>query len=1365
MARDGCLNGDAVGSRIPPMKLIPKPICIISLLVSVSAVIAAPPEIEQELPEPLKPWAGWALWNERDLASPSPYHDPKQALRVWPSQLKLDVQTAGGRFDFEVKVFNEAWLPLPGDGTMWPVDVMANGTPLPVVEHKGKPALKLPAGEFRISGNWRWQGVPQRIAVPAEIGILALRLDGAPVETPVWDAQGFVWLKRDASTEQTDKDFLGVKVHSLLEDGIPLWLHTDIELIVAGKSREESLGNILPAGWKAALLESPIPVALDDTGRMKAQVRAGKWTVRLSAFRLDHPADIGFADGAKPAAAEQFVAFKARPDFRLVEITGLAQVDVSQTSFPDKWREFPVYRWETATPFRMEERMRGMGLQKPEGLGIRRELWLDQDGGGFTFRDFITGSMQQIWRLDASEGQELGSVRANEQGQLITRNPQTGAAGVEIRNRSLNLEATGRMKNERTMHASGWQTDADSLDVTFHLPPGWRLFALFGADRVDGDWLTAWTLLDLFLLLIFTLAVFRLWGLKAAVLAFVGFGISYHEPGAPKYVWLVLLIPLALLRVVPQGWARRSLTACKWLAVLALVLILVPFIGKQIQQALYPQLELAEGQFIRESPTIVSYQAAPASEEARDVDPFMDSSAGWKLDSSSKRKAFRGGENLQYDTKARIQTGPGVPEWQWREASFGWNGPVTVKQTVRPVLIPAGVERVISLVRVLLLLGLAAVLLEARRLRLPALGKAATTATMIAAMVFMSGTRAQAQLPDKELLETLRQRLTETSDAYPTAADIPHLEVSLDGRKLTMDAEIHAATFTAVPLPGKLPAWSPLSVSVNGESQATLRRADGFLWLVLPKGVHRVKATGQLADVTEWQMTWQLRPRRVTIHQSAGWQVSGVKPDGVPEAQLFFSREVKSSGDGANYDRPNLQSAVGVVRQIELGHVWQVQTDVGRLENSGGAIALRIPLLAGENVLNSDAVVRDGFIEVRLGAGQKNFTWLSELPVSPKIELATREDDAWIEHWSVVASPVWNVAISGLAPVFETGNSALVPVWKPWPGESTSLEISRPEAIAGATVTVSRANHQITLGKRQRSSSLDLSLRCSLGEDFLIDLPAGADAGPLTIGGQSIPIRKDGDKVIVPLKPGEQEISLKWKQDMLLGFASRADAVRLPVEAANINTTIEIPDNRWVLWAGGPLRGPAVRFWGILLGALIAAWVLGRMAGSPLKTREWMLLAIGLTQVPLPAALIVVAWLFVLAWRGGASFPKLPNWTHNSLQVLLVFSTLVVLGIFIAIVAAGLLGSPEMFIRGNGSYQTMLRWYEARSDGALPQPFCFSISIWWYRLLMLLWALWLAASLIRWLSWGWKQFNAGGCFHRRIHGKAKVPVPPPLPRA
>ena len=208
-----------------------------------------------------------------------------------------------------------------------------------------------------------------------------------------------------------------------------------------------------------------------------------------------------------------------------------------------------------------------MGEQKPEGLHIARELWLDEGGREFTFRDAISGSMQQIWRLDAAEGQELGSVRSGGQGQLITRNPQNGASGVEVRARNLDLEATGRMPRAEALSATGWRTDADAVRLTLNLPPGWRLFALFGADWVRGDWLTAWSLLDLFLLLVFTLAVFRLWGIGAALLAFVAFGLSYHEPDAPRYLWLILLVPLALQRETPEGWGRRHRQSVgKWLA-------------------------------------------------------------------------------------------------------------------------------------------------------------------------------------------------------------------------------------------------------------------------------------------------------------------------------------------------------------------------------------------------------------------------------------------------------------------------------------------------------------------------------------------------------------------------------------------------------------------------------------------------------------------------------------------------------------------------------------------------------------------------------------------------------------------------------
>ncbi|MEI6516816.1 MAG: hypothetical protein WCO77_12650, partial [bacterium] len=134
--------------------------------------------------------------------------------------------------------------------------------------------------------------------------------------------------------------------------------------------------------------------------------------------------------------------------------------------------------------------------------------------------------------------------------------------------------------------------------------------------------------------------------------------------------------------------------------------------------------------------------------------------------------------NLAYDAKARIQTGPGVPEWSWRTARFGWNGPVTVAQSVRPILIPPWLERGLSMARVLLLLGLAAVLLNVRRIPFAAFRRGATPLAMAAALGFCEPSQAQTQLPAAEMLDTLRARLTEQSDAYPTAADIPQVTLT-----------------------------------------------------------------------------------------------------------------------------------------------------------------------------------------------------------------------------------------------------------------------------------------------------------------------------------------------------------------------------------------------------------------------------------------------------------------------------------------------------------------------------------------------------------------------------------------------------------
>ncbi len=1317
----------------------------------------------RQIPEALRPWESWATWNDRQKNSPTPFNDPAKPLDFWPSELSLKVESTGGSFQLGLMVFSETWVPLPGGNALWPQNVLVNRVAQPVIERNGVPMIRVAPGASRVEGFFPWSTIPQSVALPAEIGILELTLEGRPVPNPSWGPDGTLWLKRDASTEQADKDFLGVKIYGVIEDGIPLWLRMEVELLVSGKSREEDIGNILPEGWKLAAVRSSLPVAVDESGQLKVQVRPGKWTVEFDAFRIDDLKDLRFATGVQPAVPEILIGFRSKPDFRMVDITGAPSIDVSQTTFPEKWKNLPVYQWDTATSLTIVERLRGMGLQKPPGLNIHREFWLDEDGQALTFRDRITGQMQQIWRLDVAPGQDLGAVRSNGLGQLITRNPENGAPGIEVRTRNLSLEATGRSPRAANLSATGWRTDADTLTSSLNLPPGWRLFALFGADWVEGDWLTAWSLLDLFLLLIFSLAVFRIWGLRAAILAFLAFGLSYHEPAAPRYLWLALLVPLALLRVVTSGLGQKILLAAKWIVLALLIFALIPFLATQLQQAIYPQLEpLAAIRPNVALPVSAATSDATLEFSAMETEAMPSAPAERGYGSNRKSQALAREEqkdksNLLYDAQARIQTGPAVPDWTWRTVSFGWNGPVQSTQQIRPLLISLPMERVLTLLRVALLLALAFVLLRVRGLG-GKLFMGGVNAAAVILLPWIFAPSAVAQFPQPEMLQTLRERLLEPSDAYPNAATIPYVSLSLVDRKLTIEAEIHTAILTAVPLPGRLPDWSPSSVTVEGKPGVALRRDDGFLWVVLPPGVHRVTLQGQLSEVTEWEWTFLLRPHHVRI-EAPGWSISGVKPNGVPDQQVFFALQQKEEAGEAAYDRQDFQSVVAVDRHIELGLIWQVQTTVRRLSQTGKAIVLRVPLLPGENVLAANAVVVDGSIEVRLGAQENAFSWNSELPIVPELTLTTRPTDSWVERWTLTASPVWNVALSRLPPVFEPSSSELIPVWQPWPGESVDLVISRPEAIPGATVTVSKVQQETALGKRQRTSRLILTLRCTLGQDFPVTLPEDSEVTSLNHNGESIPVRKDAGKIMIPLRPGDQTLELSWKTDRLLDFKASTDRVLLPVPSANIESLMTVPENRWVVWTNGPLRGPAVRFWVVLATALIAAAILSWLKTSPLRLYEWMLLAIGLTQVPLPTALIVVGWLFFLVWRGRPAFASLPALPFNLLQVFLIFLTLSAMAVFIAVVGAGLLGNPEMFIIGNGSTPDALRWYQASSGELLPQPACFSISIWWYRIFMLIWALWLAASLIRWLRWGWNQFSAGGCFR----GKSKPVVkPPPL---
>jgi len=144
-----------------------------------------------------------------------------------------------------------------------------------------------------------------------------------------------------------------------------------------------------------------------------------------------------------------------------------------------------------------------------------------------------------------------------------------------------------------------------------------------------------------------------------------------------------------------------------------------------------------------------------------------------------------------------------------------------------------------------------------------------------------------------------------------------------------------------------------------------------------------------------------------------------------------------------------------------------------------------------------------------------------------------------------------------------------------------------------------------------------------------------------------------------------------------------------------------------------------------------------------------MLLGVGLTQVPPLLAILVVGWFFALAYRGRHEGRSLAWWLFDLRQAALVLATLLMLGILVYVVHQGLLGAPSMWIEGNGSSDSSLSWYQPASTSHLPSPVTVSISIWYYRVLMLGWSLWLAHSLLRWLRWAWQQWSSGAAWKTR----------------
>ncbi|NIO03523.1 MAG: hypothetical protein GTN74_02615 [Proteobacteria bacterium] len=1350
-------------------KVFPFLLFLILLFTSTGFLIAAPISPE-DVPGPLKPWIEWVLHGFEEKRCPSLYGAGDQHRCDWPSDLKLRLTETGGVFRLNWLIVSEGWAALPGSAKHWPQEVRVDDQRALVADRDGRPAVYLDPGDHTVSGVFEWESLPESLQIPPDTGIVELTINKKTIDFPRVDSQGALLLREQVAggevQEEEKKERIGLRVHRRIVDDIPLTVITRIDLNVSGRPREALLGRTLIEGYMPLSLSSPLPARLEVDGRLRVQVKPGRWTILLMARHKGPVHEISLSPTEGPWPKEEVWVFDARNHLRLVTIEDVTQIDPRQTTLPPEWQRFPAYRVQPGDTLRIVEKRRGDPDPAPDQLALHRSLWLDFKGEGYTIQDRLTGTMTRGWRLEMNAPIELGRVLVDGQPQFITRIGESERAGVEVRRGQIQLLADSRIAERPSrLPAVGWDHDFHQVQGTLNLPPGWRLLDATGVDQIPNTWLKQWTLLDLFLLLIIALAIAKLWKWPWGIAALATLVVIYHEPGAPKWVWLHLLGAIALLKVLQTGRLRNLVQAYRTVSMVVLIAFTVPFMVIQVRQGLFPQLEkpwrvIARGAAgVPEEPALqqrLEIEGTLEEEFADRATPEKESY--YKVPSTvTREKRYRSRLDLsqmaQVDPNANIQTGPGLPVWQWRSIPMRWNGPVERDQEIRFIFLSPGVNTVLAFLRVVLLAILVIRVLDIRYTRGSGLGfeffrtAARTTGGIMLVFSLLSFPgHAQAGIPSPELLNELRARLLEKPECAPNCATSPRLRLEVAANILRARMEVHAYADVGVPLPGRLQQWLPHIVLLNGEpAQGLFRGPAGHLWIALSTGRHQILMEGPLPNRDTVQIPLPLKSHAVEAI-AEGWLVEGLHEDGVADDNLQLRRldENKRKKLEATLEPGTLPPFVRVERTLLLGLTWQAETRVLRASPSGTAIVLEIPLLDGESVTSADVRVEQDRALINMAPQQAQVSWVSVVEKKSEVALRASDTTSWTEIWRLNVSPIWHAELEGIPVIHHQGQAGQwLPEWRPWPNETITLNITRPEGIPGKTVTVDSSRLLISPGLRATDTTLGLSLRSSRGGQHSVTLPENARLQLVKINGKSQPIRQEGRVVTLPLTPGAQFMELQWRQSD--GIASRFKTPAVDVGIENVNTQVQVrmPGRRWVLFTGGPQLGPAVLFWPFVIVILLVAAGLGRVTVTPLKTYHWILLGLGLTQARIEIAMLVVAWLLILGYRKRLD-KETGNAVFNLAQLGLVILSALALFSLIYAIRHGLLGRPEMWIMGNASNNYFLQWFQDRSEAAVPQAWIFSVHILFYRIAMLAWALWLALAMLRWLRWGWDCFSHNG---------------------
>ncbi len=1326
---------------------------LISILLSLSASAQ-----NVAIPEPLEDWKQWALYNTEYVSCPvvirGSFGQKQSHVCAYPGRLALTIDQNTALFSQSWIVHVDGYVLLPGGPGSWPQDVKIDGV-AQLVNGGEQPKVWLSKGEYQLSGRFEWQRRPEKFAIPSITAMIDLSIDGTMLPYYQRDKQ-FLWLGARVRVGQSvESDGLEIEVYRKIRDLLPMKLTSEFQFDVSGKPRELSLSGLLPDGFEVTHIESELPIIMEKGGLYKLQLQAGYWSLIIESRAVDHLNKVSLAkrsDSLLPVS--EVWVFEAKNSIRNVKVEGVSSIDPSTVGLPGSWDKFPAYLVEPGQSMTLVERTRGIDHQLQNNLNLDREMWLTFSGEEWIAVDTISGSMLRDKRLDLFPGIQFDSAVENGASVLITQ--MDGRQGMEVMHSELQLELVSHVSGDLPKYSNWWNMEFRSVNTQLHLPPGYQLLAISGVDYSTGTWIARWNLLSMFLALVLIILVFKRYGVIASGVALVLVVSAYHEGKFNAVLWIVIVGVISLESILQTGRFKKLLT---WLRNLLLFIGLsmsVVFVATQVRLILYPQLEKHQAYPVDTMNREVrmrkplSFAAPMKMAELSGLDSMQSESDGMRVVGA---RIMRDDYIEKYDARAKIQLAKNRPHWRWHDYTFGWQSLVDRETEMTLYIIPSWGGKIIRFLSIISLIMFVAIVLLPlfSSLKLPRLLKKIHSLVLVSLSIGMIAvsSNALADIPDNVMLNELRARLLKPDHCMSQCSLIQSMDIKVGEGRLDVSMLIHNSyeSFVALPNLGELP-FQIKSVQVDGKPNPWVMRYQDILTVPVESGIHNVTLQYRYLSTDLLNINFSVKPKSVQV-TAEDWTVSGMIDGQLTSDGLEFVKKVVQEQQdkqlASKIDRIN--PYIKVNRSFVFAVDWNVHASVTRIAPQEGTIHVRIPLVPGESVISPDIEVEQGHVIADIMQGE-GFDWGGTLSMTGSLQLTAPSLSDRVEEWSFYTSPVWHIELEGI-PIYKVSSHGdITPTYLPLPGETLTVSITRPESVPGNTLLVNDVSLDVAPGQRGSELTLKFKYQSTLANDHSINFPESMKLKSIRVSGREVFVPFTSGQLTLGIDPGEHDVVIVGEIPKGESFNYALPAIDLGVDASNIRIQYRNP-SRWLLYAKGPLVGPAVLIWGEIVVFILLAFVLGRLLDTPLTVAHWLLLGLGLSMQQWGILLLFIVWV-VAFWRRNKLI--IDDWSEvkfNFLQLFLLAITAVTLLALISSIPMSLLGSPEMHIVGNASNASQLNWFVDYSKGAFPSIQIYSLPYWSYKVIMLMWALWLGMSSIKWGQWAWNSYSQGGYWLRK----------------